>query len=166
MRQATLTSDGGFRAICRRAGFDPKAEAGASERRPARPTPPIGQFADGLTTRTWSCKQRIQLKREFAFGIAPTAAANRSTLVNMNGKDGGSLLIPGCRLGEAMKRLSTIAAGAAPLLAADTVWAQDGHMMNGGMWGGGWMGGYGGIWGLALLVIVVAAVVAWAVKRK
>jgi len=65
-----------------------------------------------------------------------------------------------------MKRLLTVAAGAAHLLATDRVWAQNGPMMNGGMLGGGWMGGYGGIWGLALLVVVVAAVVAWAVKRK
>ena len=65
-----------------------------------------------------------------------------------------------------MKRLLTVAAGAAHSLATDNAWAQNGHMMDGGMWGGGWMGGYGGIWGLALLVIVVAAVVAWAVRRK
>jgi hypothetical protein len=65
-----------------------------------------------------------------------------------------------------MKRMIAIAAGAVSVLATDTAWAQNGSMMNGGMWGGGWMGGYGGIWGLALLVIVVAGVVAWAVKRK
>jgi hypothetical protein len=65
-----------------------------------------------------------------------------------------------------MKRLLTLAAGTAPFLATDTVWAQNGSMMNGGMWAGGWMGGYGGFWGLVLLVIVVAAVVAWGVKRK
>jgi len=28
------------------------------------------------------------------------------------------------------------------------------------------MGGYGGIWGPILLVIVIAGVVAWVVKRK
>ena len=65
-----------------------------------------------------------------------------------------------------MKRLLTVTAGAAPLIATDTAWAQNGSVVNGGMWGGGWMGGYGGIWGLAPLVIVVAAVVACAVKRK
>jgi hypothetical protein len=65
-----------------------------------------------------------------------------------------------------MKRLLTVAAGAAHLLATGRVWAQNGPTMNGGMWGGGWMGGSGGIWGLALLVIVVAAVVAWIVRRK
>jgi hypothetical protein len=65
-----------------------------------------------------------------------------------------------------MKRIIAIAAGAASVLATDAALAQNGFMMNGGMWGGGWMGGYGGIWGLALLVIVVAGVVAWAVRRK
>jgi uncharacterized membrane protein len=65
-----------------------------------------------------------------------------------------------------MKRLLTVATGTAPLLATNTVWAQNGSMMNGSMWGGGWMGGYGGLWGPVLLVIVVAAVVLWAVKRK
>ena len=65
-----------------------------------------------------------------------------------------------------MKSLLAIAAGTASVLSTDTVWAQSSPMMNGGMWGGGWMGGYGGIWGLALLVIVVAGVIAWAAKRK
>lgn len=65
-----------------------------------------------------------------------------------------------------MKSLIAVAVGAAPLFAAQTVWAQNGPMMNGSMWGGGWMGGYGGIWGLVLLVAVVAGVVAWFVKRK
>jgi hypothetical protein len=65
-----------------------------------------------------------------------------------------------------MKRLLIHAAGIASLLATDTVLAQNGSMMRGDMWGGGRMGGYGGIWGLALLVIVVAAAVTWAVKRK
>jgi hypothetical protein len=65
-----------------------------------------------------------------------------------------------------MKSLFAFAAGTSPLLATDAVWAQNGPMMNGGMWGGGWMGGYGGMWGLVLLVIVVAGAVAWAVKRK
>lgn len=65
-----------------------------------------------------------------------------------------------------MKRLLALAAGTVPLVATDTVAAQNSSMMNGGMWSGGWMGGYGGIWGLVLLVVVVAGVVAWAVKRK
>ena len=65
-----------------------------------------------------------------------------------------------------MKTLFAIAIGTAPLLVTGVTWAQDGTMMNGGMWGGGWMGGYGGIWAPILLVIVVAGVVAWVVKRK
>jgi len=65
-----------------------------------------------------------------------------------------------------MKTLLAIAVGTVPLFATGVTWAQNGTMMNGGMWGGGWMGGYGGIWGPILLVIVVAGVVAWAVKRK
>ena len=65
-----------------------------------------------------------------------------------------------------MKTLLAIAIGTVPSLAPGGVWAQNGTMMNGGMWGGGWMGGYGGIWGPILLVIVIAGVVAWVVKRK
>jgi hypothetical protein len=65
-----------------------------------------------------------------------------------------------------MKTLLAIAIGTVPLLATGVAWAQNGTMMNGGMWGGGWMGGYGGIWGPILLVIVIAGVVAWVVKRK
>jgi hypothetical protein len=65
-----------------------------------------------------------------------------------------------------MKTLLAIAIGTTPLLAPGMTWAQDGTMMNGGMWGGGWMGGYGGIWAPILLVIVVAGIVAWVVKRK
>ena len=38
-------------------------------------------------------------------------------------------------------------------------------MMNGGMGDSGWMGGYGGMWGPILLVVVIAGVVAWVVKR-
>jgi hypothetical protein len=93
-------------------------------------------------------------------------AANQSTLAIFNGKDCGSAWIPSRRSGDTMKHLIAIAAGTAPLLATQAVWAQNGTMMNGGMWGGGWMGGYGGIWGLVLLVVVVAGVVAWAVKRR
>lgn len=65
-----------------------------------------------------------------------------------------------------MKSYFAIAVGTGQLLATDTVFAQNGTMMNGGMGGGGWMGGYDGIWGLVLLVIVVAGVVALVVKRK
>jgi hypothetical protein len=66
-----------------------------------------------------------------------------------------------------MKTLIAIAVGAAPLWVSGVALAQTGSMMDGyGMSGGGWMGGYGGLWGPALLVVVVAAVVVWVVKQK
>ena len=56
---------------------------------------------------------------------------------------------------------------ASGLLSVSTVaLAQNGHMMNDGMWNAGWMGGYGGMWLPILLVIVVVAVVAWMLGRK
>lgn len=64
-----------------------------------------------------------------------------------------------------MKTLLAIAVGTAPLLATSVSFAQNGYMMNGGMWDGGWMGGYGGIWMPILLVIVIAILVAWILKR-
>jgi hypothetical protein len=110
--------------------------------------------------------QSHSLQHAAAFGVTQTVAAKRPIVFAVSGKLGGSRLIPGCRLGDAMKRYLRLATGAGPLLATHTVWAQNGHMMSGGMWGGGWMGGYGGIWGLVLLVIVVAAVVAWAFRQR
>ena len=65
-----------------------------------------------------------------------------------------------------MKTLFAIAVGAVPLLTTGVALAQNGNMMNGGMWGGGWMRGYGGIWVPILVVIVVIGVVAWFVKQK
>ena len=65
-----------------------------------------------------------------------------------------------------MKTLLAIAVGTVPLLTTGVSLAQNGNMMNGGMWGSGWMGGYGGIWGPILLVIVVVGLVAWVVKRN
>ena len=65
-----------------------------------------------------------------------------------------------------MKTLLAMAVGTVLLLATGVSLAQNGNMMNGGMWGGGWMGGYGGIWVPILLVIVVVGLVAWVVKRK
>lgn len=65
-----------------------------------------------------------------------------------------------------MKTLLAMAVGTVSLLATGISLAQNGNMMNGGMWGGGWMGGYGGIWGPILLVILVVGVVAWLVKKK
>lgn len=64
-----------------------------------------------------------------------------------------------------MKTLLAIAVATVSLLTTGVSLAQNGNMMNGGNWGGGWMGGYGGIWMPLLLVIVVAGLVAWIVKR-
>ena len=70
------------------------------------------------------------------------------------------------RSGKFMKNKVVVAVGTASLLATGASLAQNGNMMNGGVWGTGWMGGYGGIWIPILLVIVVAGVVAWLVKQK
>lgn len=64
-----------------------------------------------------------------------------------------------------MKTLLVMAVGTVSLLATSVSFAQNGNMMNGGTWGSGWMGGYGGIWMPILLIIVVAGLVAWIVKR-
>ena len=63
-----------------------------------------------------------------------------------------------------MKTLLTSAVGALALLNSGTASAQNGTMMNGGMWGTGWMGGYGGI-GMPILLLVVVVLVIWVVKR-
>lgn len=65
-----------------------------------------------------------------------------------------------------MKTLLAMAIGTAPLLATSASFAQNGNMMNGGMWSGGWMGGYGGMWLPILIVIVLVALVVWVVKQK
>lgn len=65
-----------------------------------------------------------------------------------------------------MKALLISVVATSTLLVPAIATAQNGHMMNGGMWGAGWMGGYGGIASLVLLVVVVAGVVAWLVKQK
>jgi uncharacterized membrane protein len=65
-----------------------------------------------------------------------------------------------------MKTLFAMAVGTVPLLATGVSLAQNGNMMNGGMWGTGWMGGYGGTWVPILLVIVVVGVVVWVIKQK
>jgi uncharacterized membrane protein len=64
-----------------------------------------------------------------------------------------------------MKTLHAMVVGTVPLLTTSASWAQNGNMMNGGNWGGGWMGGYGGIWMPLLLVIAVAGLVAWIIRR-
>ena len=65
-----------------------------------------------------------------------------------------------------MKTLLALAVGTVSLLVTGVSLAQNGNMMNGGMWGTGWMGGYGGIWVPILLVIVIAGVVILVVKQK
>jgi len=65
-----------------------------------------------------------------------------------------------------MKTLPAFALASVSLLASGVAAAQNGTMMNGGGWGGGWMGGYGGAWFPLLLVVVVAGLVVWVVKRK
>ena len=64
-----------------------------------------------------------------------------------------------------MKTHTARAVGAASLFVSGVALAQSGNMMNSGMWGGGWMGGYGGMWMPVLIVVVVAALVVWIVKR-
>jgi hypothetical protein len=44
--------------------------------------------------------------------------------------------------------------------------AQNGTMMDGGMWGPGWMGGYGGYWVPVLVVAVLVGLIVWVVKQK
>lgn len=63
-----------------------------------------------------------------------------------------------------MKTLLTSTVGALALLTAGVASAQNGTMMNGGIWGTGWMGGYGGI-GMPILLLVVVVLVVWVVKR-
>ena len=65
-----------------------------------------------------------------------------------------------------MKMVPAILISLGALLVGDVALAQNGHMMNDGMWNAGWMGGYGGMWLPILLVIVVVAVVAWMLGRK
>ena len=64
-----------------------------------------------------------------------------------------------------MKTLLAMVVGTVPLLVTGVSFAQNGNMMNGGMWGSGWMGGYGGMWVPILLAIVVDALIAWIVRR-
>lgn len=64
-----------------------------------------------------------------------------------------------------MKTLLAMAVATVSLLTTGVALAQNGNMMNGGAWGSGWMGGYGGVWMPILLVVVVAGLVAWIIKR-
>ena len=65
-----------------------------------------------------------------------------------------------------MKMFLAMLFGMGLLLLSTVALAQNGNMMNNGMWNAGWMGGYGGMWVPILLVIVVVAVVAWMLGRK
>ena len=65
-----------------------------------------------------------------------------------------------------MKTLLAIAVGTVPLFATGVTWAQNGTMMNDGMWGSGWMGGYGGYWVPILVLAVVVGLVVWVVKQQ
>jgi len=64
-----------------------------------------------------------------------------------------------------MKTLFAGVLGTASMLGPRVSFAQDGHMMDGGMWGTGWMGGYGGVWVPVLLVVIVGLVV-WIARSK
>lgn len=63
-----------------------------------------------------------------------------------------------------MNHFQALAVGAGSLLATGVASAQDGHMMDGDMWGSGWMGGYGGT-PMILLVVIVVGLIVWLVKR-
>ena len=64
-----------------------------------------------------------------------------------------------------MKTLLALAVGALALFTTSVTLAQNGNMMNGGLWSTGWMGGYGGIGMPVLLLIVAVVLVVWVVKR-
>ena len=64
-----------------------------------------------------------------------------------------------------MKTLLAMAVATVALLTTGAASAQNLNMMNGGAWSAVWMGGYGGIGLPLLLVIVVAGLVAWILKR-
>jgi uncharacterized membrane protein len=71
--------------------------------------------------------------------------------------------------GELMNAIRSVGVGLASLLATGSTLAQNGTMMNGGMWGSGWMGGYGGYWGYWVPILVLAVLVGlvvWVVKQQ
>jgi uncharacterized membrane protein len=68
--------------------------------------------------------------------------------------------------GELMNAIRSVGVGLASLLATGSTLAQNGTMMNGGMWGSGWMGGYGGYWVPILVLAVVVVLVVWVVKQQ
>jgi hypothetical protein len=65
-----------------------------------------------------------------------------------------------------MNTLQSIGVGLASLLTTGSTLAQDGSMMNGGMWGSGWMGGYGGYWVPILVLVIVVGLVVWVVNQQ
>jgi len=64
-----------------------------------------------------------------------------------------------------MKTFFTVTVAMVALLTTGVSMAQNSNMMTGGSWSTGWMGGYGGIWMPIVLVIAVAGLVAWILKR-
>jgi len=69
------------------------------------------------------------------------------------------------QVGELMNTLRSVGAGLAPLLATGSTLAQNGTMMNGGMWSPGWMGN-GGYWLPILVLAVVVGLVVWVIKQQ
>jgi uncharacterized membrane protein len=68
--------------------------------------------------------------------------------------------------GDLMNTLHSASGGLVALLGTTSASAQDGNMMNGGMWGNGWMGRYGGYWVLIVVLAVVVGLVIWVVKQQ
>lgn len=68
--------------------------------------------------------------------------------------------------GELMNALQSVGVGLASLLATGSTLAQNGTMMDGGMWGSGWMGGYGGYWVPSLVAAVAVGLVVWVVNQQ
>jgi len=65
-----------------------------------------------------------------------------------------------------MTKMLNRARALVPLAFSGVALAQPhGSMMDGGMWGGEWMYGVGGIW-VPVLLVVLIALVAWAVVRR
>ena len=65
-----------------------------------------------------------------------------------------------------MNKFVALAVGAIALLTSCVTFAQNGNMMNGGLWGTGWMGGCGMVWMPILLVIVVVALLVLILKGR
>lgn len=117
---------------------------------------------------TAAAHARINICSKRAFGCCRCAQWNRSrnhASISLN----WSSIVKRINLRKTFNAalMTGGALGATSVLAQ----SQGGYGMGSGMmggWGGGWMGGggYGGMVLLGLLVIVVAAVVAWIVSQK